>query len=290
MKLSRILVAVLACILWGGHLTQAAPEKVTIVTSFYPMYVMARNVAGDIPAVTVHNCTSLVSGCPHDYVLTVEDMKTIARADVFVANGAGMESFLLHVIRQYPALKVIEVSRGIPLQKDRTGRVNPHVWVSISHAITQVRNLAQALEEFDPAHGQQYRRNAAAYISRLEELKDRMTRELAPYRGRKIITFHEAFVYFADEFGLEIAAVIEREPGSQPSAQELAATIEVIRAQGIKAIFAEPQYPALSAQLIARETGAKMYLLDPAVTGPDEPDTYLRIMEHNLAVLKEALQ
>jgi zinc transport system substrate-binding protein len=87
-----------------------------------------------------------------------------------------------------------------------------------------------------------------------------------------------------------IAAVVEREPGSQPSAQELAHTIDLIKKHGIRVIFSEPQYPASAAAAIARETGAHVYVLDPAVTGPDDPDAYLHIMEANLAVLMKALR
>jgi zinc transport system substrate-binding protein len=113
---------------------------------------------------------------------------------------------------------------------------------------------------------------------------------LSPYRGRKIVTFHEAFPYFAQEFGLVIAAVVEREPGSQPSAQELARTIDLIKKQGIHVIFSEPQYPASAAAAIARETGARVFVLDPAVTGPGDQDAYLHAMEANLAVLMKALR
>jgi zinc transport system substrate-binding protein len=107
--------------------------------------------------------------------------------------------------------------------------------------------------------------------------------------NRDIITFHEAFPYFAREFNLNIAAVIDREPGSEPSAAELARTIEIIKETGAKVIFAEPQYPAKSAETIARETGVKIYILDPAATGELEPDAYIKTMEKNMDTLREAL-
>jgi zinc transport system substrate-binding protein len=117
-----------------------------------------------------------------------------------------------------------------------------------------------------------------------------MKTALAPYKGRKIITFHDAFPYFAEEFGLSIAAVVEREPGSAPSAKDLSETIDLIRKAGIKVLFSEPQYPATAVETIARETGAKVYLLDPGVTGPDDPGAYITIMKANLKTLLEALK
>jgi zinc transport system substrate-binding protein len=112
---------------------------------------------------------------------------------------------------------------------------------------------------------------------------------LKDIQSRDIITFHEAFPYFAREFNLKIVAVIEREPGSEPSAKELAETIDIVKKAKVKALFAEPQYPTKAAEAIARESGAKLYTLDPSVTGPMTADAYVAIMEKNLAELRKAL-
>ncbi|HEX8994151.1 MAG TPA: metal ABC transporter substrate-binding protein [Candidatus Paceibacterota bacterium] len=89
---------------------------------------------------------------------------------------------------------------------------------------------------------------------------------------------------------MTIAAVIEREPGSEPSARELARTIMLVRQSGIRYLFAEPQYPSTAAKAIARETNARIFTLDPAVTGDDDSDAYISIMKQNLVVLKEAFR
>ena len=266
-------------------------KQINIVASFYPVYIMAKNVARDVPGVSVGNLTPPLTGCLHDYMMAPNDMKKLACAQVFVANGAGMESFLDKIIAQYPKIKIIRLSEGIALIKGEGNEGdNPHVWVSISDAIAEVKNLGHALEEFDPIHQDLYRKNTADYVARLERLHGKMHVELALYKGKAIITFHEAFAYFAKEFGLKIVAVIEREPGSQPSAKELAQTIELVKKNGIPALFSEPQYPAAAAETIAKETGAKVYVLDPAVTGTDDFDAYINIMEKNLEVLKEAFK
>jgi len=188
-------------------------------------------------------------------------------------------------------VKIIEASAGMPLIKG-DGEIgdNPHVWVSVSGAMQQVNNIAAGLIKHDPEHALQYRANADKYLARLDSLRAKMHRELKPAAGRDIITFHEAFPYFAQEFGLNVAAVVEREPGSEPSAAELAQTIKLIRQKKIKALFAEPQYPAKAAQAIARETGAKVYTLDPVSTGPLDPNAYIKAMEKNLEVLQRALR
>jgi len=266
-------------------------KQINVVASFYPVYIITKNVTRDVPGVSVKNLTPPLTGCLHDYAVTTNDMKKLADAQVFVANGAGMESFLDKVIAQHPQLKIIQLADGISLIKGEGEEGdNPHVWVSVANAITQVKNLGKAMEECDPAHKELYRKNVSSYVAKLETLRRRMENELAPYKGRPIVTFHEAFPYFAQEFGFKIATVVEREPGSEPSAKELAETIDLVKKAGIKALFSEPQYPVSAAQTIAKETGATVYVLDPAVTGPDDYDAYLNIMENNLKVLKKAFE
>ena len=266
-------------------------NQLIIATSFYPLYIMAINVAKDIPGVQVINMASPQSGCLHDYQLTPNDLKVLEKAQVFVVSGAGMEAFLDKVVKQQPNIKVVEASKGIKLVKNNSdGQDNPHVWVSISGAIQQVRNIGEQLAVLDPSHDEKYRSNTTAYVNKLEFMQKKMHQSLDGIKNRDIVTFHEAFPYFAQEFNLNVAAVIEREPGSQPSAGELADTIKMVNKLKVKALFAEPQYPAKTAETIARETGARVYDLDPAVTGPMEPDAYLNIMNKNLTILEEALK
>ncbi|MFA5320340.1 MAG: metal ABC transporter substrate-binding protein [Candidatus Omnitrophota bacterium] len=267
----------------------AAQKEIKIVASFYPMYIMTRNVAKNVPGVFVENLTPPFTGCLHDYALTPADMKKLSDAKVLAVNGAGMESFLESVTAQHPELNIVNLSEGIPLIKSGQ-EDNPHVWVSVSAVIAQVKNLGAAMGKIDPAHKGLYEKNTDNYVIKLEALREKMHTELAAYRGRNIITFHEAFPYFAAEFGLKIAAVVEREPGSEPSAKELADTVELIRNSGRNTcvLFSEPQYPSAAAGVIAQETGLEVYVLDPAVSGPDENDAYIKIMEKNLDVLKKA--
>jgi len=265
--------------------------KLTIVTSFYPMYISALNVAKDIPGVEVINLTKPQTGCLHDYQLTPEDIITLETAQVFIVNGAGMESFMEKVVKQQPNLKIVEASKGIKLIKNSTnGEENPHVWVSISNAVKQVRNIAEQLAVIDSLNAEKYKTNADKYIGKLEKEREKMHSVLDDVKYRDIVTFHEAFPYFAKEFNLNIIGIIEREPGSEPSARELASTIDKVNRLKVKALFAEPQYSAKASETIAKETSAKVYTLDPAVTGSMDADAYINIMDDNLKVLQEALK
>ena len=263
-----------------------------IVTSFYPMYVATINITQGVDGVTVTNMTKPQTGCLHDYQLMTEDMKTLEKADAFVINGAGMESFLDKVIEQRKNLKIIDASKGIELLKD-DDEENPHVWLSVTDAILQVKNIAEQLKAADPKHADAYEKNAAAYIKKLEALKAEMHAELDTVPNKDIVTFHEAFPYFAKEFGLNIISVVEREPGTEPTPAELQATIEQVKKLPVKVLFTEPQYSPSAAETIARETGAKIYTHDPVVTGEANDQAlkaYIDTKQKNMETLKTALQ
>ena len=299
--LSSLLMLVLSLALVGCGGTDKAAEKPAdkqpaqpfrIVTSFYPMYVATINITQGVDGVEVHNMTKPQTGCLHDYQLMTEDMKTLENADAFVINGAGMEDFMDKVTEQQKNLKVIDASRGIKLIHDEEGD-NPHVWLSVTDAIQQVRNIADQLKKADPAHADAYEKNAAAYIEKLTSLKTEMHAALDNVPHKDIVTFHEAFPYFAEEFHLNIIGVVEREPGTEPTPTELQETIEQVKGLSAKVLFTEPQYSPAAAETIARETGAKIYTLDPVVTGEATPaakDAYLDTMRKNMNTLKEALQ
>ena len=282
-------------------------NKLTIVTSFYPMYISTLNIVKDIPNVEVLNMTTSQTGCLHDYSLSTKDLKTLSNADILIINGAGMESFLDDVIDEYSDLKIIEASKGIDLiedtehddhtedhdHEDHDHDVNPHVWVSISKNIEEVSNIAEELSSLDPNHANEYQDNANEYIAKLENLKTEMHSTLDNIAHKDIITFHEAFPYFAEEFGLNIVGVIEIEPDSEPSAKEVENIISIINEKNIKALFTEPQYYSKIADTIAKETGASIYTLDPIVTGDSNEkayNDYIIKMQENLNTLKEALK
>ena len=300
-KILSLLMLVLSLALVGCGGTDKAAEKPAdkqpaqpfrIVTSFYPIYVATINITQGVDGVEVHNMTKPQTGCLHDYQLMTEDMKTLENADAFVINGAGMEDFMDKVTEQQKNLKVIDASRGIKLIHDEEGD-NPHVWLSVTDAIQQVRNIADQLKEADPAHADAYEKNAAAYIEKLTSLKTEMHAALDNVPHKDIVTFHEAFPYFAEEFHLNIIGVVEREPGTEPTPTELQETIEQVKGLSAKVLFTEPQYSPAAAETIARETGAKIYTLDPVVTGEATPaakDAYLDTMRKNMNTLKEAPQ
>ena len=292
-RVLTVLLVICTFVLVGCNNGKGTDGKFRIVTSFYPMYLHAINLTKGIDDVEVVNLTAPQTGCLHDYQITTEDMKTLASGDVFVANGFGMESFL-DKATEVSDLKVIDLSKNIAVIPIETnGEVNPHVWLSVEYTKRQVIELCNRLSEYDPDHSIEYKKNALDYVTRLDDLSERMHDQLDLLPNKDIVTFHEAFPYLAEEFDFNVVAVVEREPGTEPTPKELAETIDKLNTLPVKVIFTEPQYSPSAAQTIANETGAKIYTLDPIVTGeavPTNADDYINKMRENMITLKAALQ
>ncbi len=256
------------------------------------MEVFARNVVGNTPGVAVGSMLPASMGCPHDYALTPGDMKKIASADLFVANGMGMEEFLGKPVRRAnPGIRIVETSRGVLPIRGGHGHdgVNPHSWVSPRNAILQVREIEKALSEARPDGARAFRRNADAYVSRLSALAVEFDAAARTFRRREIVTFHNVFDYLARDLGLSVVGNIETAPGQEPSAGEIRKLARTIRERKVPAVFSEPQYSPKLAEALAREAGVPVRVLDPVATGSPALTAYEDAMRRNLSVLKEAL-
>ena len=268
----------------------SASSECAVLTSFYPMYVLTAAVTNGAEHVTVQNMAEQTAGCLHDYALTPKDMAMIEEADVLVVNGGGMEQFLSRAETLRPDLLLIDASSGIEMKKSwEEGLLNAHVWLSPELASKQIRNIAAGLSSADPANAGVYNENMESLCADLAALDAELQGTLLPCAGDSIITFHEAFNYFAEAYGIEVAGVIAHEPGENPSTREIAETCDLVKKLGIRALFTEPQYPAQAAETISRETGAKLYQLNPFVSGDGTFEGYKAVMRENAATLREAL-
>ncbi|MCR4309761.1 MAG: metal ABC transporter substrate-binding protein [Deltaproteobacteria bacterium] len=267
-------------------------EPMRVLASFFPMEVFTRNVVGDTAGVTVMSMLPASLGCPHDYALTPGDMKKIASADLFVANGLGMEEFLGGPVRRAnPKIRIVETARAVlPIHGGHGhGDVNPHTWVSPRNAILQVREIEKALSAARPVSSRAFRRNADAFVSRLSALAVEFETAAKTFRRRNIVTFHNVFGYLARDLGLTVVGEIETAPGQEPSAGEIRKLSRTIRERKVPAVFSEPQYSPKLADALAREAGVPVRVLDPVATGSPALTAYEDAMRRNLATLKEAL-
>jgi zinc transport system substrate-binding protein len=265
-----------------------AQERLPVAASILPLADFTRQVGGE----RIRLETLIPPGAsPHTYEPTPAQLKFLSRARVLVLNGVGLEFWAAKVIDAVdnPSLLVVSTADGLKIlagDPDEPGG-NPHVWLSPREAIHQVEMIRDVLVRADPAGSDTYRGNAERYIGQLRALDAEVRATVATFSQRKFIAFHAAWAYFARDYGLEQAAVIERTPGREPSPAEIAGIIRTARAIGAKAIFAEPQFPPSAARVIAEESGAAVLLLDPL---GKPPDTYLGLIRSNLAQISKALR
>jgi ABC-type Zn uptake system ZnuABC Zn-binding protein ZnuA len=252
--------------------------KLQVVATSTVFGDMVKNVGGDLVSVT-----SLVpaNADVHTFEPSPTDIRGVAAARLLVMNGLGLDDWLRDTIVNAAAsgTPLLELGVGLPgvelLPGEEPGTQNPHLWMAVPYAILYVDRIEAALAAADPPHATDYARNADAYRARLATLDQHVRDQIAtiPAEDRRLVTFHDAFPYFAREYGLEIVGVAVNAPGQDPSAAEIAALIQAIRAAGVKAIFSESQFPTQLVDQIARETGARVVaqlyddsLGDPPVT------------------------
>jgi zinc/manganese transport system substrate-binding protein len=262
--------------------------KLRVLTTVAPLYSFTENIAGD--AAHVENLLPAGAG-PHEYSLSPDNAKDIADADVILKNGIGLESWLDSMLlssgkglRNQGKRFVVDTSIGTEIING-----DPHIWLSPGNAIIQVKNIRDALIQADAPNIELYQRNAAVYIKRLEDLDREIRDEIASWKRTDFVSFHSAFAYFARDYGLTQAAVIQETYEVEPSPGHISEVIEIIKSRGIKSIFTERQASHKIVRSLADDLDLKVYSLDTLETGTPGKEWYLEKMKMNLNILKEAL-
>jgi ABC-type Zn uptake system ZnuABC Zn-binding protein ZnuA len=256
------------------------PGTVQVVASTTVFADLVRSVAGSHATVT-----SLVpAGADvHTFSPTPAAIRAVSAAQLIVMNGLGLDDWVASTISaanaNAPLLQLAaDVPGFTPLAGDDGESYNPHLWMDVSYARAYVNEIADELESVDRPHAADYEANLAAEDAALASLDTWIRDQFAsvPVADRQVVTFHDAFPYFARAYGLTIVGVAVQAPGQDPSAGEIAALITAIRNSGVRAVLAENQFPRKLADEIASETGvtvvANLYddsLGDPPVTSYD---------------------
>lgn len=299
----KIVFSLLLCLALGCASPASAAAR-DIVASVFPVWLLLRQVTRDVPDVNAALLLPAGTGCPHDYSMTPQDRRTLARADVLVVNGLGLESFLGEPGRVAQLMKegssVIDISSRVDnlLHEEEEGHENhahgdenPHIFASPAMMARMAVSLADQLAEADPEHAGLYRANAERTVASLEELAGEFTALGANVSGRGVVVQHNVFSYLARDTGLAVDAVVQPHEGQEPSARQMLELVRLIREKKSAAVITEPQYPARTGQTLAAETGIPCLSLDPVAGGPaDAPmDYYEKVMRDNLRTLENAL-
>ncbi|TYO65198.1 metal ABC transporter substrate-binding protein [Bradyrhizobium hipponense] len=268
-----------------------AAERLNVVASFSILADFVRNVGGDrISLTTLVGADSDV----HVYTPAPGDAKRIADAKLVIVNGLGLEGWLPRLVQSSGSkARVVTASTGIAPLKLGTA-ADPHAWQSVPNAKAYVTNIASALAAADPDDADFFRAEAKAYLEKLETL-DREVREAVakiPPERRKVISTHNAFGYFAAEYGVRFIAPLGVSTETEPSARDIAAIIGQIKAQKIPAVFLENISDDRLIRRIAAETGSKVggTLISDGLTGEKgSAPTYIDMVRHNIKALTSAL-
>lgn len=305
--------------------TDEADDMLTVVTSFYPMYIAALNIVDGVEGVRLENLSEPQTGCLHDFQLTPEDMKLLSTADVFVINGGGIESFMSDVAKAYPKLDVVEACEDVALLSEDDadsdhdydheadtesdsdhdhdheadaesdsahdhdhGDENAHAWMSVPRYRTMVQTIASRLAEKDAKHADEYYANAKAYDAKLAVLEEKINSIKSLTNGQNIIIFHEAYAYVADDFSMNACYLLDLDEERSVSAGEIKQVIGAIKDDGVSVILAEELYGKSMGDTVSRETDVHVIYIDPLNRGEYDKDSYLYGMEHNIELIKEA--
>ena len=283
----------------GGTPSRKETGKTVVAATIYPLFDMTRNVAGNDVEVKL----ILPPGAsPHLFEFSPKQLAELQNVKVVFAIGHGLDDWAAQVIHVAPEARLIVVDHGIDLRKSggteengaeikrehEPGPTDPHYWLHLGNARQIVDNIAKELIEEDPAHADAYGANAQAYKDKLAAEERRLKEALAPARGRPILTFHDAWYYFAEDFGLEIVGTLEPAAGEEPTPRYLAELQREVKMKRIRIIFIEPQLSTAVLKSFAEDNALSLAELDP-LGGVEGRKTYLDLMEFNADSIQKAL-
>ena len=281
-----------------GEAQKTEDSEINVTASFYPIYILAENVIGDTEGINLQNMAQPQTGCLHDYQLSTGDMKKLDTTDIFLINGGGMESFLDNALELFPQLNIVDTSKGtVSLENDghdheeegedehsHNHEENSHFWILPQNAAVQAENICEALSEVCPDKADEFRRNTDNFIESLNDI------ETFDGNGMKVCIFNEAFAYLHLSYGLDVRLCVEMDENQTPSAKEMAEIITTVKEENISLLIAADDASKAIADTVARETDAKVVVLDPVLTGDFSPKSYAEALNENAHILKARSQ
>jgi zinc/manganese transport system substrate-binding protein len=294
-----LLAAAFALPLWP-HTVRADLKIVTTTTDYADV---ARQIGGD--HVEVH---SVMKGPEnvHNVIAKPTEMVHLNKADLFVHSGLDAEPWRDNLLRgaRNPRVNAnqpgnVDMSSGITLKEVPAGRVdrsmgdvhaygNPHYTLNPQNAQRMAATLVKAMAKADPTNAAIYKQNAVKFVGEMADLSRDLRRQFEPYAGLKVVTFHNAWVYFADAIPIQIVGTIEPKPSITPSPQQVRQIVQLMKDQGVKVVVCETYDDDRLARSVAEQAGAKMVVLPDHVLGVPETDSYQKLFRYDVEKLIEA--
>jgi len=304
---SRLPALVAAALVCAGSLsactdnstdpTQPGPASLQVVASFYPLQYAVAQIGG--PHVNVTNLTK-PGAEPHDLELTPADVVTVARASLVVYEK-GLQPAVDEAVEGQAKDHALDVapSAGLDLKlgpsvgagtanDSEAGATDPHFWLDPIRYAEVAKTIAAKVSTLDPQHRSQYARRLASFTAELTTLHREYKAGLASCTSRNLVTSHPAFGYLAGAYGLRQVGITGISPDAEPEPARLADVARYVRANKVRTIYAETLVSPAIAETVARETGARVAVLDPieGLTEKSAGAGYFEVMRANLATLR----
>src|ERR1041384_4644629 len=284
--------------------TTAAAKRLNVVTSTSDMAALAQEVGGDKISVQ-----SIAKGYqdPHFVEAKPSFLLMLRQADILISVGLDLEiGWLPPLITQCgnPRIQIgaqgyLDASQFAEILEKPTGQVsraqgdvpplgNPHYWLDPDNGRRVARGIANKLADLDPENAAFFQQRYQDFDKRLATADKNWLAQMAPYRGRKVVSYHMSFPNFAKHFGLDVVDYIEPRPGIPPTPQHTIEVIQTTKAQGIKVELIEPYFDLKTPQSIARETGGQVLVLLPSVGGEKGVDDYFKLFDYDIGLLTKA--
>lgn len=272
-----------------------------IVTSFYPIYAMVKEISSDLNDVRMIQSSSGI----HSFEPSANDIAAIYDADVFVYHSHTLESWAgsLDPSLQNSKVKVIEASEGMTLERvsgledmqagdgiDEKTLYDPHTWLDPEKVAEETQIIADKLSELDNANKDTYQKNAQSYSNKAHDLTNKYKPIFEKASQKTFVTQHTAFSYLAKRFGLNQLGIAGISPDQEPSPRQLTEIQEFVKTYKVKTIFTESNASSKVADTLVKSTSVSLKTLNPLEADPQNDKSYLENLEENLAVLAQELK
>jgi zinc transport system substrate-binding protein len=283
--------SVLVFAAFAGAQTAPAARPLRVGVTLHPYFSWTKTVVGNLPGYEVR---SILPGeiDAGDYQPRPEDIKKLIDLDAIVVNGIGHDDFIFNMIKASgnTRIAVIRPNDATPQIKAANGTgVNSHTFISFTNAIQQTYAIQRALAALRPKDAAALQTNAADYARRLRLIKAKAAAQLADAKVTRVVTVHDGYGYLLQEFGLELAGVVQPAHGLTPSASELRDMVRLLQREKIRVVFSEETFPPPLLRVLRDEASVKVYLISHIASGPFTADRFEREMQTNVETMIRAL-
>jgi zinc transport system substrate-binding protein len=289
---ARLLALAAAAVLGSATAASAQPKPtLTIGVTLHPYYSWVMNIVQGLPGYDVR---SILPGeiDAGDYQPRPDDIKKLVNLDAIVINGIGHDDFILPMIKASGSTRIVIIRPNETTPQIHAAHgtgVNPHTFISFTNAIQQTYAIEKAIAALRPQDAAALQRNAGAYARRLRLIKAKAAQQLAEAKVTRVVTVHDGYGYLMQEFGLEVAGVVQPAHGLMPSAAELRDMVALLRREHIRVVFSEATFPEAMLNVLRDEAGVKVYTITHIASGAYTADKFEREMQRNVDTMIRAL-